>query len=693
MLCLAMSFMAGIVFSWYAGVGMQLLLLFISVSMLALLSGFMNILPRCFFGLGAFCFLFSCGAYVECMQSKEKAPQWSSEKLAYRATLSEVPLFRGTSVKVLAHVEAVDTLLPSGVRKEGMAYLYFSRGIASDTLAVGDIISFRSEMNPIRNAGNPAEFDFEHHCYVKGISGTLFLHEGSWQKIGECNKTLQMNALSLRERVVGIYSSSGISDDGRSLLSALTIGEKRDFSQELKESYSNAGASHVLALSGLHLGILYMLLLFAMPFNGQNRYLIFSRELTVLLLLWGFAFVAGLSPSVVRAAILFSIMSLGRCLRRDSSSLNSLAFAALLMLLFEPHLLFDVSFQLSFSAVLSILLFAPPVQRALNIEKHGVVYGYVANLLILSFAAQLGTLPFVWYYFGVFPIYFLLTNIFVVPMAFVVMLLAVVVWLLSFAPVVQEPVLWLLGYIAEVMNAVVSALSELPGASYQLPHTDVGVAVALGAILILVMVAANVGKKRLLIFAILTLVMFVAVFNCFPADNEESSYLLIYNNRKNPLVHAVAECGANYLVSTVPEADAEYEYVSSPYMKREGLPAPFWASGSYSDSLISVNNGLLSFADLNVMMLDHGNWEDNEYAEPVDVLLLCRGFLGKIDRVLECYPASCLVLDASLYSRSRERILRECRKAGIEPVDVSESGAVKLLASGDSFAVYPMRDK
>lgn len=693
MLCLAMSFMAGIVFSWHTGVDMQLLLFFISVSVLAFLSGFMNILPRCFFGLGILCFLFSCGVYVECMQSKEKAPQWSSEKLAYRATLSEVPLFRGTSVKVLAHVEAVDTLLLSGVRKEGMAYLYFSRGIASDTLAVGDIISFRSAMNPIRNAGNPAEFDIEHHCYVKGISGTLFLHEGSWQKIGECNKTLQMNALSLRERVVGIYSSSGISDDGRSLLSALTIGEKRDFSQELKESYSKAGASHVLALSGLHLGILYMLLLFAMPFNGQNRYLIFSRELTVLLLLWGFAFVAGLSPSVVRAAILFSIMSLGRCLRRDSSSLNSLAFAALLMLLFEPHLVFDVSFQLSFSAVLSILLLAPPMQRALNVEKHGAVYGYVANLLILSFAAQLGTFPFIWYYFGVFPLYFLLTNIIVVPMAFVVMLLAVVVWLLSFAPVVQEPVLWLLGYIAEAMNAVVSALSELPGASYQLPHIDVGVAVALGAILILVMVAANVGKKRLLIFALLSLVMFVAVFSCFPADNEESSYLLIYNNRKNPLVHAVAERGINYLVSTVPEADAEYEYVSSPYMEREGLPAPFWASGSYSDSLISVNNGLLSFAGLDVMMLDHGNWEDNEYVVPVDVLLLCRGFLGKIDRVLECYPASCLVLDASLYSRSRERILRECRKAGIEPVDVSESGAVKLLVSGDSFTVYPMRDK
>ena len=688
-----MSFMAGIVFSWYAGVGMQLLLLFISVSMLALLSGFMNILPRCFFGLGAFCFLFSCGAYVECMQSKEKAPQWSSEKLAYRATLSEVPLFRGTSVKVLAHVEAVDTLLPSGVRKEGMAYLYFSRGIASDTLAVGDIISFRSEMNPIRNAGNPAEFDIEHHCYVKGISGTLFLHEGSWQKIGECNKTLQMHALSLRERVVGIYSSSGISDDGRSLLSALTIGEKRDFSQELKESYSKAGASHVLALSGLHLGILYMLLLFAMPFNGQNRYLIFSRELIVLLLLWGFAFVAGLSPSVVRAAILFSIMSLGRCLRRDSSSLNSLAFAALLMLLFEPHLVFDVSFQLSFSAVLSILLLAPPIQRALNVEKHGAVYGYVANLLILSFAAQLGTFPFIWYYFGVFPLYFLLTNIFVVPMAFVVMLLAVVVWLLSFAPVVQEPVLWLLGYIAEVMNAVVSAVSELPGSSYRLPQTGVGLIVANGAILILVMVAANIGKKRLLAFSLLSFAVYIAVRSCFPGDNDEKGYLVIYNNRKNPLLHAVAERGANYLVSTVPEADAEYEYVSSPYMKREGLAVPFWVSGSYCDSLISVKNGLLSFADLNVMMLDHGNWEDNEYAEPVDVLLLCRGFLGKIDRVLECYPASCLVLDASLYSRSRERILRECRKAGIEPVDVSESGAVKLLASGDSFAVYPMRDK
>ena len=693
MLCLAMSFMAGIVFSWHVGVDMQLLLVFFFVSILALLSGFMNILHRCFFGAGVLCFLFSCGVYVECMQSKEKAPQWSSEKLAYRATLSEVPLFRGTSVKVLAHVEAVDTLLPSGVRKEGMAYLYFSRGIASDTLAVGDIISFRSEMNPIRNAGNPAEFDIEHHSYVKGISGTLFLHEGSWQKIGECSKTLQMHALSLRERVVGIYSSSGISDAAQVLLSALTIGEKRDFPQELKESYSKAGASHVLALSGLHLGIFYMLLLFIMPYNGQNRYLLFLRELLVLFLLWGFAFVAGLSPSVVRAAILFSIMSLGRCLRRDSSSLNSLAFAALLMLLFEPHLVFDVSFQLSFSAVLSILLLAPPMQRVLKAEKHGTVYAYVANLLIMSFAAQLGTMPFIWYYFGVFPIYFLLTNIFVVPMAFVVMLFAVVVWLLSVVPFVQAPLLWLLGYVAEAMNAVVSAVSGLPASSYRLPPADVGGAVVIGVILLLAMVAAYAGRKRLLAFVLVSFAIYAVVCCCIPSEKDNSSYLLIYNNRKNPLVHAVAENGTNYLVSTVPESDAEYEYVSSPYVEREGLSAPVWASFQYADSLLCADNGLLSFAGLNVMMLNHGNWEDNEYVEPVDVLLLCRGFLGKIDKVLEYYPASCLVLDASLYSRSRERILRECRKAGIDAVDISENGAVKIVASGDSFNVCPMRNK
>lgn len=682
--------MAGIVLGWYCDAGVPLIISLLSLSVVSLLTGILKFFPKWLFGAGAMCFLFSSGIFVEHMQSNAKQPEWSSGRVCYEATLVEVPAFRGTSVKVLADVAAVDTVMPPGVRCRGLAYLYFSRDVASDTLEVGDVVSFETVMQPPANAGNPAEFDLKGYCYVKGITGSAFLRSDAWCVTDSCNRTLLMRAGMLREKVVEMYRSLGYGEDEEALVSALTIGERRDFPQELKEEYTKAGASHVLALSGLHLGIFYMMLLFIFPYRGMNRWVVFVRELAVVLLLWAFAFVAGLAPSVLRAAILFSLMSLARCLERENSSLSALSFAAILMLLYDPHLLFDVSFQLSFAAVLSILLLSRPLQGVLDVAGHGVVYGYVANLFILSLAAQVGTFPLIWYHFGAFPLYFFLTNLFVVPMAFVLMFLSVVLCCAVAFPLLQSCVAWLLNIVAVAMNGVVGFVSNLPGSSFELPSVGVAM-VAVMAFLLLLMISAVVTHKRwLLALVLLFIAIHVTVCFSLSGSGERNGYLLIYNNRKNPLIHMVPAIGDNYLVSTVSQDDAEYEYCMLPYIRRERLDSPVWVGSQYGDSIISMCDGLLSFGGLELKLLDHGNWQDNTSSEPVDILLLCRGFLGKVKDVAYVYPAACVVLDGSLYRRSRDRIMRECRELGIEAVDISEIGAVKVVPDGDSFTLYSM---
>lgn len=685
--------MSGIAMGMYCHFDIVYLLSAAAVLLLVLLAGLFKMGPGWLFGFSVMALMFVSGVFVERMQSNEKAGEWSGAKLRYEATLVEVPLFRGTDVKVLADVSVVDTVMSQGMRDKGLVYLYISRDVDSDTLGIGDVISFESKIEPVRNAGNPAEFDIESYYYIKGISGRVYLRSGSWNSMPPCEMSVAMEALAMRERVVGLYRSLGLHDNEESLLSALTIGEKRDFPKELKESYSIAGASHVLALSGLHLGIFYMLLLFILPYRGDRRAIVVVRECLVVLLLWTFAFVAGLSPSVVRAAILFTLVSAGRCLQRESSSMNSLAFAAIVMLLFDPHLLFDMSFQLSFAAVFSILVLAPHLQRAMNVTGHGATYGYIVNILILSFAAQVGTLPFVWYHFGVFPVYFFLTNLFVVPMAFVVMFLAVAMWVLSPLPLLGGAVAWGLGLAVKSMNAVVTFISELPFASYELPSIGVCGAFAV-AVALMILVFATIGRKWwLVILTIFSMVVYAGVHGLLSEENECEDYMLVYNNRRNPLVHVVSASGNNSLVSTVPKDDAEYEYVSSPYIKREHLPAPLWANVSCRDSLLQLQDGLLSFSGVTLRLLDNGNWGDSEFIEPVDVLLLCRGFLGSISELLEVYPTNCIVLDASLYKSSRERILKECCRLGVDAVDISVIGAVKIVPASESFTLYPMRDK
>jgi competence protein ComEC len=387
-------------------------------------------------------------------------------------------------------------------------------------------------------------------------------------------------------------------------------------------------------------------------------------------------------------------MSAGRLIGQEVSSVNSLSFAAIAMLLFSPHLLFDVSFQLSFAAVLSILLLAPPLQAIFRVYEHGVLYAYVVNLLILSFVAQAGTLPFVWYYFGVFPLYFLLTNLFVVPLSFVLMLLAVIVWMLAPIAFLQSAVAWLLGAVADVMNWGVEAVASLPGASFSLPPLGLCWTLLL-TFAVLLLVIALLRRHVWLVVLSLGLVLFFVLSIAMDNNDmdEEDGYMLLYNNRKNPLVHLVFGSGENCLLSTVPQSDAEYEGVSMPYVKRGKLRQPVWVDWGYADSIVQYNDGLFSFGGLSVRLLDNAHWRENVYAEPVDILVLCRGFLGSVKEVVEVYPASCVVLDGSLYKRSRERILRECSRLGVEAVDIASEGAMKVVVTPDGFDLIPMKGK
>lgn len=693
LLKLSIPLMIGIAVAWYFGLGVDDSLPLAAVSLFVLLSGLMSRAPKWLFGVGTAMFMFAVGAFVEGRQRASMEPQWMGGVRLYKARLLEVPLHKGSMTKVLASVEDVDTSFVSGMRSVGEAYLYLQRSVDSDALEVGDVLRFKAEMRPPANAGNPAEFDYSSYCRIKGITGSAYLWNGSWERVCKGEKNLAMHALAARQRVVDEYRELGFDGDDLSLLSALTVGEKRDFSQELKESYAAAGASHVLALSGLHLGIFYLLLSLFLPLRSRKRWQIVLREAVIVASLWAFAYIAGLPASVVRSAILFTLMSVGRSLRQDASSVSSLAFAAIAMLVFSPHLLFDVSFQLSFSAVLAILLLAPHLQRILKVDERGVVYRYVANLLILSVAAQLGTLPFVWYHFGVLPLYSLLTNIFVVPLAFVTIALALLMLVMSFIEPLRPLTATVLQFVTGAMNDGVAFVASLPGASFSLPPIGVQGAVCV-AILLVALLYALINRKWWLasLAGGCSLVLCVVSLSLAGGEDERKG-VIVYNNNKNPLLHIVSTGGDNWLLSTVPELDAEYEYVSSPYVKREKLSEPVWVDDDYVCGEFAYTGGAVRYDGLKIKLLADDLWRKNVFAEPVDVLVLCRGFLGPVKELVDAYPSACILLDASLYRRSRDRILRECVALGVEAVDVSRSGAVKIVPRGNEFEIIPLRGK
>jgi competence protein ComEC len=299
----------------------------------------------------------------------------------------------------------------------------------------------------------------------------------------------------------------------------------------------------------------------------------------------------------------------------------------------------------------------------------------------------------VWYHFGVFPLYFLLTNLFVIPLAFLVLMLVAVMWSLAPLPLLQQGVAWVLAKVIALMNFVVEGVAALPGASFMLPPIGLFGVICVTVILVLSFIALFQRRWWLLALVSCSIVSLISVYLLYTTPVNKGDYMIIYNNHKNPLLHIVYESGTNYLVSTVPQLDAEYEYVSKPLLQHESLKAPQWVSWEYADSLVQCNEGRFLFNGVVVKMLDNAYWLENEYTEPVDILVLCRGFLGRIDELVEVYPAACVVVDGSLYKHSRKRIKREYARLGIDVVDVTQTGAIKVVAGADGFDLMPVNGK
>lgn len=692
LLKLALPLIGGIVIGWLCNVDLLHTATLFVLSLLAVAAGFSSRLPAWLFGVGATGAMLAIGLFVITCDKAVETPRWSGRKVACEAQLLEVPYMGGVATRALAYVVSDDGSV-AGERSEGRVNIYFANSVEAEALRVGEKVRFEAVIENPRNAGNPAEFDVERYMRLKGVSGSVFLPIGGWQSAGMGNVSLQMRALALRDDIVKMYERQGFEGNALSLLAAFSVGEKRGFSQELKEVYSDAGVSHLLALSGLHLALFYMVVVTLLGFAGGSRKWYIARELFALLLLWVFAFVAGLTPSIVRAAVLFSLVSVGRCLRRDSSSLNSLAFAAMVMLLFSPRLLFDISFQLSFSAVLAIILLTPWLRELLGCNKRGRLYRSLVSLLAVSFSAQVGVLPFVWYYFGTFPLYFLFANQLLVPLATVLMTLVIQLWVTVPVPLVQQCIAWLLSWLLAFMNGVVEFVASLPAASVMLPQ--VSVAGACFTAFILVAFFYCVMRRRYLFAALISMAAVVAlVLNIFTGKGTDySDSVLLFNNNKSGVALVLPQGDEGYVVSSVPKFDSDADRVLVPFMEREAITSVRWLESPYTDSCVSYSNGLLSFAGVRMQLLADDCWLSDSLQHPVDVLWLCRGFLGPVERLLEVYPASCIVLDGSLYAGSRRRLLREYGAAGVGCIDISQLGAVKLKAADGSFSVETMRGK
>jgi len=310
---------------------------------------------------------------------------------------------------------------------------YFEKTDSFPVVEPGSIVWFRGKPELLQKTGNPFEFDYQAFAIRNQIGHRIFLKQSDYHFLStKRTPNLAEASLVIRERLLKIIEKCGLKGPVFHLVSSVSLGARDELEPDITQSFSKTGVTHVLAVSGMNVAIIYVVLDFFLRFLNRKRWGILIQTILILAGVWGYAFITGLSASVLRAAAMFSFIMIGKSLNRNSNIYNTLAASAFVLLCYNPSLVYDVGFQLSYAAVFSIVYFHPFLY-GLRYFKFWIA-DQIWLMLTVSMAAQIGTIPFLLHYFHQFPTWFLLANLMVIPLVTIILYLSFIVF--AVAPIV-----------------------------------------------------------------------------------------------------------------------------------------------------------------------------------------------------------------------------------------------------------------
>lgn len=619
-------------------------------------------------------------------QRNEQDISWCNTVKTHRMTIEDTPIEREKTwqftARVLAPGEGYGKLVHCNLGK----YTEIedeTRLNNNLTLRPGDEILLHGEIVSPHNTGNPDEFDYATYLRHQGVSGMIFCYANQWQNEGESkDMPLKVRALRFRNHLVE-RCKQYFSGKELSVFTAITLGDKSRISRDVRNTYSQSGASHVLALSGLHLGILFGLwLAFIKRLNHQRRLLIMAMRIIGLIGLFAFMFIAGFPKSLVRAGLMFALVQMQRQFEGDVYSVNNLALAALIITLLSPQAVFDVGFQLSCVSVLGILLYANHLLSPKTLINHRLLR-WLAGLFVVSFVAQLATLPLVAYYFHAIPIYGLLTNFIAVPAAYILLTLGMAFFLLPF----MQPVLaWILKPTLMGLNAALSYISQLPGSVVHFRPTLLTVAI-IYVILILQYRVWRYGIKHIrwryvrTSFILLCIAMVTEMADIWLLRLKPQ--IVFYSSYGTTPIHFIQSSNHSYLWNPSNKDGISNDklifQLEENFWQRHHIKPPIVAQKELSEEDCYIHDEIAMFGDKKIARIN-SNKRTSHLKEPlnIDFLLIERGSKSPLTIILQYYRPKLIVLSSSLSEYVRNKYEREARHYHLKTYDMSKEGALQI---------------
>ena len=374
------------------------------------------------------------------------------------ARVIDIPVEREKSMKTVVEIQ----YSASGRTMREKVLLYVQKDSAAKKLRYGDVLFVSFSPEEIAPPKNPDAFDYQKYMQRKGIFYSGYAGAGHWKVVGrEVPNVFREMSRRMQQRLSQTFVVTGMSGQEYDIIRAILLGDDDTMEPGLKASYAAAGVSHILCVSGMHVGIIFMIIDFILKPLDLFRSTRFIKTLLIVTVIWLYAGITGLSPSVTRSATMFTFVSAGTLMRRSTNVFHSLLASLFILLTINPLLLFEVGFQLSYGAVFSIVWFQPLIAGLLSCRTK--IGNYFWELLSVSVAAQIGTFPISIYYFGQFPNYFILANLSVITLSFIVMVTGILLLTVSWVPWLAGWGAWLLTREIRLMNDIIGGIEGLPG--------------------------------------------------------------------------------------------------------------------------------------------------------------------------------------------------------------------------------------
>ena len=468
--------------------------------------------------------LFICGLILY-TNEKNSISTLRPERTVFTGTLSDFPEEKENSIRLTVKLNRKsDDNNSESV--SGSIILYNKKDLSAVPFLPGDILIIGCTPVEISNRGNPNEFDYRFYMETQGIRYYAFTNSRDIiSHTVPVHRKLIHRALIIREKIIQMYRERGITGERLALVAAIILGQKSMLDPEQKLNFIKAGVMHIMAVSGLH-AVLLSWFVFNLLFFIKGRFN-FLRILITILILWSFAFVTGLTPSVLRATLMFTFLQAGTLMKRPVNGINSVLASAFILIIIKPSVLFDAGFLLSYSAVIYIICFYKDFYNILHFKNW--LTDKIWQSAVVTIVAQAGTLPLTIMLFNRFPTYFIIANITIVPLSNLLIITGCLVLMIF-------PVQFLSQFLAVLLNYLTGLTEQLTSRAASLPYSTIenigitNIECILLTISIFLFIRSLLNRKSFPVFyPFLFMTLFVFAGAAKDISSRTRNELIIYN--------------------------------------------------------------------------------------------------------------------------------------------------------------------